>query len=290
MPFTGQATFDATIGAQGGNAIASAISAAFQRERVRQEQGGNLDMIVQHGRDRGLVSDEEWNRYQSAPPRSETRIGIGNGVAVNMGTDLARQKAQSEMDFRVAESNRQNAMAQRQLGLMQLSADQAAREGTPQPLQLPDGSVIPGRYYVPGARAVIDTNPERTQKPVAADSFVTLARDLKARTGADLGEWEHAMNKRTEGNDFVADFPKRSYIDETTGKTMSIGGTTRRIPTSTYQQFMGRVNAIEGGAGSAAPNPGVDPLTQARDAIGRGAPRGEVIKRLQAAGLDTSGL
>jgi len=264
MPFTQQATFDARIGAQGANAIAQEIRDAFQRERERQQQGAYNDQIVGHGRGQGFVSDGDWNAYTSA--RSpEARAGIAAGIANNVAADQMRS-------------------------INKLKLDAYRREGQPQPMIAPDGTVIAGRYYVPGSRSVIDTNPSRTQNPAVADSFVNLSRDLKARTGADLGEWQQATNKKEEGGDFVADFPKRSYIDETSGKTMSIGGTTRRIPMSTYQQFLGRVNAIDGGVGSAAPNPGVDPLIQARDALSRGAPREEVIKRLQAAGLDTSGL
>lgn len=129
--------FDLAGSARAGQLLVDPIARAVvdfgQRKQAEDEQSGyttaifNSALALRDAAGNPLVSDEEKQRFDAGNIR--TRVGIAAGLMQRI-----HQAAQDK--------------------------PRDPKEGVPQPLVLPDGSVLPGRFYVPGAHTVISTSPQ----------------------------------------------------------------------------------------------------------------------------------
>ena len=122
--------------------------------KEREEMAGvdeYNDLIVSHAYDKNLgpfsdpdpvKREEALNKYHAMSHTQKT--GFAAGLGANIVSDWQQQRM-----------------------------EMAAHEGQPQLLTLPDGSTIPGHYYIPGARSVIDTTKKAQQRQPMIGEEVT---------------------------------------------------------------------------------------------------------------------
>jgi hypothetical protein len=158
--------------AEAGNQIGSSLSRGFENfiARNRAEDQDDAWSQTVFNSANGLLSEDERRRFLNGNPSE--RKGIAIGLIARRAQDWQQKEAE-----------------------MRWGRD--PREGIPQPLVLPDGSSLPGRYYIPGSRSVIDTNPQATAPPLGQEvvpGFIWNGRTLIPKTktgkGDEIGQLE----------------------------------------------------------------------------------------------------
>lgn len=173
MPFTGD-NYSGGIG-RGisglGEGFARMIS---ENQKAKKEHAGDqavIDYAVKHQ----MLTPEEHTKYLNGS-RSQ-KNDIVAGFTRTFAMDIQRQNAVDQRREQLARTNLLTA------GAASKFAGPDSREGAPQPLVLPDGSVVPDRFYVPGARQVISTQP---QLPLGTElgEFVWNGKQLVKKSSA----------------------------------------------------------------------------------------------------------
>lgn len=315
MPYQPSERFDTSAISGGFNNAAASISTILDRFGINQEaerkktelmqqQDAANEQVLQHALSKQLITQADYNNYRAAP--MTVRKSIADGLSLNIADDFARQRYAAEQDFR----NRQ------------LSGD--PRAGIPQLLTAPDGTTIPGQYYVPGAKAVINTN----RNPPTGSGAVPLPPGLTVPPGFEWNGKELIQRRDSGQDDDITQLQsmttqrKLSSIDRQIAEAQGEIATGNRRPGpdwlhlgTSYSDQLQKLElqraAATGNSDSAvtpapvmmpgtqqqpAPvsqQPSVDKtaaLAQAQAKIQAGANRAAVIERLKQLGVDPTGL
>ena len=159
-----------------GEGISGGISTGFEQARKAQEEQSANQLIIDYAIKNNLITPEQHTQYLNGS--ASTKNGVVAGLTRTLAMDMQRKNAEDQRREQLARTNLLTAQAASKF------AGPDSREGTPQPLTLPDGTVIPGHYYVPGARRVISTQP---QLPLGAElgEFVWNGKQLVKKPSAD---------------------------------------------------------------------------------------------------------
>lgn len=287
------AQFDPRLGAP--QAFAG-LQDAIEKYKENMRVGAYNDTMVEHAArlrrpdGRPYVSPEDLVKYyQLSGPR---KTGFAAGVNASMMDDFKRQQAANAQYFQEAQVDnihselaaRVQAMGQAQSAqtfvprtyqvqtpngspqtvvqmqqggawqpLQPLNLDDPSRL-RPQPLTDSTGRSIPGKWIIPMTGRVIE------QEDGKRDSYSELDKQIHARTGASLGDWSNALNKRIDDKtgEFVADFPQKQAFNPATGRVEMVKGETRRMPGALYNHFRSRVDALDNPGAAGQPTASTD--------------------------------
>jgi hypothetical protein len=224
-----------------GRALGSAITNYRAQRDANEQEAASVHAIFNHAlasqdaNGNPLLSDDEKQRFLTG--NLNTRKGIAVAIAARDAQSWKEKEAK-----------------------MRWGAD--PREGQPQAMVLPDGSVIPGRFYVPGAHTVIGL-PQPEQPTPPATPKPTLGQEVIPGwiwNGNALVPKERA----TKANDVsrFAELSRKTEIDDLDSQIAALrgeiaGGNVRPGPdwlplTTTYADQLAKLQARRDSLASAA--------------------------------------